>query len=383
MILRCIAISALIVFAACGKHQPPPKKRPKDVWVIRSVLDRQPRMLTIALDTSCYVAYDVAHCTLHKVWKGGIILQGAAYTNQPNLQPVSWGSSYSDTLLNKWKIGREGKAEDFHVINKGYQFRNDRLYLKFAIVTSSNDTVRIEESPEYVTGDYGRPGLERKFKTSNVPAGVMVSLTNGKSNFVLNSNGTSEYTTLFNPITHPRESPKERSDHTGINYMEKSDCYTCHETDRQNVGPSFQQIAARYKNDETIIGKLVSKVQNGGSGEWGTSAMTGHPLLAESEIRTMLDYIFTLKTDKKEEDVENNQSEDLPPAANTSPGDGAPLKGLHPSFDLATIRKDNFRPRVGGLAFMPDGRMVISTWDSTGGVYLIAMLKPETQTGLQ
>jgi cytochrome c len=123
MILRCIAISSLILFAACGTDQPHPKNRPKDVWVIRSVLDRQPRMLTIALDTNCYVAYDVAHCTLHKVWKGGIILQGAAYTNQPNLQPVSWGSSYSDTLLNKWKICREGKAEDFHVINKGYQFR--------------------------------------------------------------------------------------------------------------------------------------------------------------------------------------------------------------------------------------------------------------------
>jgi cytochrome c len=245
------------------------------------------------------------------------------------------------------------------------------LYLKFAIVTSSNDTVRIEESPEYVTGDYGRPGLERKFKTSNVPAGVMVSLTNGKSNFVLNSNGTSEYTTLFNPITHPRESPKESSDHTGRNYMEKSDCYTCHEADRQNVGPSFQQIAARYKNDETIVGKLVSKVQHGGTGEWGTSVMTGHPQLAEGEIRTMLDYIFTLKTDKKEEDIENNQVEDLPPAANTSPGDGAPLKGLHPSFDLTTIRRRQLQAKSRRFSVHADGRMVISTWDSTGGVYLI------------
>lgn len=371
MIFRWIVMSACMAFAACGTNESSIKKRPKDVWVIRSVLDRQPRMLTLALDTNCYVAYDVARCTLQKVWKGGIILQGAAYTNQPNLQPVSWGSSYTDTLMNKWKVERDGKADEFHVINKGYQFRDDRVYLKFAIVTSSNDTVKIEESPESISSDSGRPGLERKFRTADVPAGVKISLTNGKNDYVLNSNGSSEITAWFNPITHASEPPEERSDHTGRNYMEKSDCFTCHEVDRQNVGPSLEQIAARYKSDETIIRKLVAKVQHGGSGEWGTSVMTSHPQLLEPEIRTMLDYIFTLRTDRKEEDTENDQSEDTPAAPNTSPGDGAPLKGLHPSFDLTTIRKDAFRPRVGGLAFLPDGRMVISTWDSLGGVYLI------------
>ena len=371
MIYRCIAISVIIAFAACGGDQSSAKTRPKDVWIIRSVLDRQPRMLTLALDTNCYVAYDVARCTLHKVWKGGIKLQGAAYTNQPNLQPVSWGTSYSDTLMNKWRIEIEGKTDNFQVINKGYQLKNDRVHLKFAIVISSGDTVRIEESPEYITGDDGRPGLERKFTTENIPEGVKVMLTNGRDVFALNSNSKSEITTFFNQIAHVSDSPNTTSDHTGLNYMEKSDCFTCHDVDMQNVGPSFQQIAARYRSDESVIGKLIAKVQHGGSGEWGTSVMTAHPQLAENEIRTMLDYIFTLKTDKKEEDIENNQTEISSPPSNGSPGDGAPLKGLHPSFDLTTIHKDNFRPRVGGLAFMPDGRMVISTWDSVGGVYLI------------
>jgi cytochrome c len=370
MIIRPIALIALIVFVACGTHQLPAKERPRDIWVIRSVLDRQPRMLTLALDTNCYVAYDVAHCMLQKVWKGGIILQGAAYTNQPNLQPISWGTSYSQTLMNKWKVGRNGKADDFHVVNKGYEFRNGRVYLKFAIVIASGDTVNLEESPEYITGDDGRPGLERKFTVSNVPDDVVVSLTNGKSEFLLKKNSTTQMMSWFDKVT-PTKPSVQTSDHTGRNYMEKSDCFTCHEVDRQNVGPSFQQIATRYKSDESIIGRLVAKVQKGGSGEWGTSAMTGHPQLGEREIRTMLDYIFTLGSDKKEEDIENNQNEDPAPAANTSPGDGAPLKGLHPSFDLTTIRKDSFRPRVGGLAFLPDGRMVISTWDSVGGVYLI------------
>ena len=325
MINRWFAIFALSIFAACGHDQSHIKKRPRDVWVIRSVLNRQPRMLTLALDTNCYVAYDVAHCTLQKVWKGGIVLQGAAYTNQPNLQPVSWGSSYADTLMNKWKVHINGTADTFHVINKGYQFKDDRAYLKFDIVTSSNDTVNVEESPEYVTDDDGRPGLERKFTLSNINNHITVSLTNGKSDFVLKNNGTSQMISWFNDVT-PEKPSIAISDHTGRNYMEKSDCFTCHEVDRQNVGPSFQQIAAKYKNDETVLTKLIAKVHNGGSGEWGTAVMTGHPQLSESEIRTMLDYIFTLKTDKKEEDIENNQADESTAAKKTAPGDGAPLQ---------------------------------------------------------
>lgn len=363
-----IAITALFVITACGTHDTAAKKRPRDVWVIRSVLDRQPRMLTVALDTNCYVAYDVARCMLHKVWNGGIILQGAAYTNQPNLQPVSWGSSYSDTLINKWKIEIDGKAADFQMINKGYHFKNDRVYLQFAIVTSSNDTVNIEESPEYITDGDGRPGLERKFTISGGNDHIAIALTNGKSDFALNMHDGSVMVSWFSKVI-PQKPSVIISDHTGRNYMEKSDCFTCHEVDRQSVGPSFQQIAARYKSDETIISSLVAKVQNGGTGKWGTSVMIGHPQLGEREIRSMLDYIFSLKTDKKEIDEENTD------VASTSsgnlPGDGAPLTGVHPSFDITTIRKDNFRPRVGGMAFLPDGRMVISTWDSVGGVYII------------
>jgi len=53
------------------------------------------------------------------------------------------------------------------------------------------------------------------------------------------------------------------------------------------------------------------------------------------------------------------------------PGFGASLEGVHPSYDLSTIHKYDFKPRVGGLAFLPDGRLLVTTWDSIGGVYLL------------
>ncbi|MFN0007439.1 MAG: family 16 glycoside hydrolase [Planctomycetota bacterium] len=54
-----------------------------------------------------------------------------------------------------------------------------------------------------------------------------------------------------------------------------------------------------------------------------------------------------------------------------SPGDGQPLADVHPSLDLATVRPEGFEPKVGGIAWLPDGRMLVSTWDAAGCVYVL------------
>ncbi len=58
-------------------------------------------------------------------------------------------------------------------------------------------------------------------------------------------------------------------------------------------------------------------------------------------------------------------------APKTRPGDGRPLDDVHPSFTLENLRGPEFRPAVGGLAFLPDGRLALCTWDEQGAVYLI------------
>ena len=62
----------------------------------------------------------------------------------------------------------------------------------------------------------------------------------------------------------------------------------------------------------------------------------------------------------------------LPMAAVSKiPGDGYPLTDVHPSFDLSQARPNDFEPKVGGMDFLSDGRMVISTWDEAGSVYVL------------
>ncbi|MBX3095456.1 MAG: DUF1080 domain-containing protein [Fimbriimonadaceae bacterium] len=53
------------------------------------------------------------------------------------------------------------------------------------------------------------------------------------------------------------------------------------------------------------------------------------------------------------------------------PGDREPLAGVHPSFTLRTIDVPGFEPRIGGMDFLPDGRLVVCTWDEVGGVYIV------------
>jgi hypothetical protein len=55
-----------------------------------------------------------------------------------------------------------------------------------------------------------------------------------------------------------------------------------------------------------------------------------------------------------------------------APGDGRDIEGVHPAYRLQCVRPEHFEPRVGGLDWLPDGRMVICTWDSLGAVYLLS-----------
>ena len=61
----------------------------------------------------------------------------------------------------------------------------------------------------------------------------------------------------------------------------------------------------------------------------------------------------------------------LAPLPKGAPGDRRPLDAGHPSYDLAQARPSTFEPRVGGMDWLSDGRLVICTWDADGAVYIL------------
>ncbi|MBK7404263.1 MAG: hypothetical protein IPJ41_06420 [Phycisphaerales bacterium] len=45
------------------------------------------------------------------------------------------------------------------------------------------------------------------------------------------------------------------------------------------------------------------------------------------------------------------------------PGDGMPLEGVHPGWAVEDLRPAGFEPMVGGMAFLPDGRLVLTSFE--------------------
>jgi cytochrome c len=78
----------------------------------------------------------------------------------------------------------------------------------------------------------------------------------------------------------------------GLTIARSNACMGCHAVDRKLVGPSFQQIAARYKGDPNAQAKLQGKVRDGGSGVWGAIPMPSHPGMSNADIKTVVEWVL-------------------------------------------------------------------------------------------
>lgn len=50
-------------------------------------------------------------------------------------------------------------------------------------------------------------------------------------------------------------------------------CLACHAVDKKLVGPSYKDVAAKYKGDSGAGAKLAAKIKGGGKGAWGDMPM--------------------------------------------------------------------------------------------------------------
>ncbi|WP_256005257.1 PQQ-dependent sugar dehydrogenase [Pedobacter deserti] len=85
--------------------------------------------------------------------------------------------------------------------------------------------------------------------------------------------------------------------------MAKSDCAACHNIDTKSLGPSFRQIALKYKGSKTAEPALVKKVINGGAGVWGDAMMPAHSSMSTAQVSTIIKYIMSLS--EKEQVAKN------------------------------------------------------------------------------
>ncbi|MEJ7670726.1 MAG: c-type cytochrome [Casimicrobiaceae bacterium] len=77
--------------------------------------------------------------------------------------------------------------------------------------------------------------------------------------------------------------------------MKKDGCAACHAVDKKIIGPSYQDVAAKYRADKDAIAKLSKKVKDGGVGVWGQIPMPPNANIPDADIKELVAWIMTLK----------------------------------------------------------------------------------------
>lgn len=75
---------------------------------------------------------------------------------------------------------------------------------------------------------------------------------------------------------------------------QKGGCMACHAKDKKLVGPSFSDIAKKYKGQGDAAGKLATKVRKGGSGVWGPVPMvpSGLDKIGDADLQDVIAWIL-------------------------------------------------------------------------------------------
>lgn len=335
-----------------GKDPMLGKERPLDPWVFRSVLDENPRMITLALHQSMWAAYSTQTSSLYKVWNGGVNLDGAVYTTKHGPQPSTLGDAYViNEIQNPWKVMKGDEAVTMDVQYKGHAFDDGQVTLKYNLTVPDGKVITVTEQPECIQGASGSVKLERTFVTSSVPTGYKVVLDEGTSSthddlFVntkgghngpveLIANDTTVVVALYigEPKIKNQNVLVDENLPKGLALINSSDCRTCHNEIMKTVGPSYESIAKKYDNTEANHAMLASKVRVGGTGVWGGSVMNGHPDLPEADLKEMISYIMDMDaadevTRKKLESNDPIAADELVAADKTVDASGLSA-GLH------------------------------------------------------
>ncbi|MEZ6086430.1 MAG: carbohydrate-binding protein [Pirellulaceae bacterium] len=95
----------------------------------------------------------------------------------------------------------------------------------------------------------------------------------------------------------------------GLTLIRKSDCLNCHVANRRLVGPSFVEIADKYRNQPHQIEKTVARVREGSTGVWGKIGMLPHQQHTDAEVLQMVEYVFSVTGENANPTVQgfNNQ----------------------------------------------------------------------------
>lgn len=69
-------------------------------------------------------------------------------------------------------------------------------------------------------------------------------------------------------------------------------CLGCHAVNQKIVGPSYHDVAMKYKGDAQAQGKLEASIRAGGAGKWGQVPMPAFAGLKPQEVKALAAFVL-------------------------------------------------------------------------------------------
>ena len=355
-------------------------------WVIRGNLDGRPRALKLAMAPGIWAAYQVESASLYQVWQGEVLFEGAVYDYRHGPQPTSQGQWFHRNAEPvQWFISLRGKDRPAKVryLGHDYTLGSEEVVIRY-VLSAGRKQVEIHERPRlekrgeqrWFVRSFDRYSGDTDLALGFVRADGSRQLVDEElAHLLVDGNAIEPYTN-----TGRGREAGEGELAKGETVIANSDCLSCHNESHRVVGPAWAEVAQRYRGNlqQEVIESLIASVRDGGSGQWGKVPMTAHPDLAEDDLEAAVAYILSVEPPQENLDVPRDAAGKA--YASTYEYDVLPkLNAHHPSFSLDNIAPPGFEPKVGGLRFRPDGKLLVASWDADGGVFLVDPTADEEQ----
>ena len=221
-----------------------------------------------------------------------------------------------DKLSYEWKItpATGGKSTTFKAGNPVYTFKKNGEY-KATLTVSDGKGLNASQTLDIVAGneppvlefDLGASNKTFFFPGSKVSYEVRLtdkedgSITDGTispDQVAVNIDYLAEgYDKVAIAQGHQFSSANARFA-TAMKIMESTDCKACHKPAEKSVGPSYREVALKYKDQTAAIDLLAGRVINGSTGVWGEVAMAAHPALSKEDASELIKYILSFADEK-------------------------------------------------------------------------------------
>ena len=77
--------------------------------------------------------------------------------------------------------------------------------------------------------------------------------------------------------------------------LKKHACLSCHAVDKKLVGPSYKEVAAKYRGQAGAEKVLAEKIKKGGVGTWGQIPMPPNATVPDGDLNAMVKWVLSQK----------------------------------------------------------------------------------------